>query len=161
MKIRVQQSDLYVAMIEALGASATPMPFGEVYTALKTGVVDGAENNWPSYESTRHFEAAKYYDMTEHAMLPEVLVMSKRIWDTLSKDDQAAIRKAAKESVPYMRKLWDEREQKSRKMVEAGGAQVVAIPNKQEFVDAMKPVYAKFANTPKLQDLVKRIQDTK
>ena len=70
MKIRVQQSDLYVAMIEALGASATPMPFGEVYTALKTGIVDGAENNWPSYESTRHFEAAKYYDMTEHAMLP-------------------------------------------------------------------------------------------
>ena len=82
MKIRVQQSDLFVAMIEALGANATPMPFGEVYTALKTGIVDGAENNWPSYESTRHFEAAKYYDMTEHAMLPEVLVMSKRIWDT-------------------------------------------------------------------------------
>ena len=161
MKIRVQQSDLFVAMIEALGANATPMPFGEVYTALKTGIVDGAENNWPSYESTRHFEAAKYYDMTEHSMVPEVLVMSKRIWDTLSKEDQTTIRKAAKDSVPYMRKLWDEREQKSRKMVEAGGAQVVAIPNKQEFVDAMKPVYAKFANTPKLQDLVKRIQDTK
>jgi tripartite ATP-independent transporter DctP family solute receptor len=161
MKIRVQQSDVFVAMIEALGANATPMPFGEVYTALKTGIVDGAENNWPSYESTRHFEAAKYYDMTEHSMVPEVLVFSKRIWDRLSKDDQATIRKAAKDSVPYMRKLWDEREQKSRKVVEAAGAQVVPIANKQEFIDAMKPVYAKFANTPKLQELVKRIQETK
>jgi tripartite ATP-independent transporter DctP family solute receptor len=161
MKIRVQQSDLFVAMIEAMGANATPMPYGEVYTGLKTGIIDGAENNWPSYESSRHFEAAKYYDETEHSMVPEVLVFSKKIWDTLSKDDQEMIRKAAKESVPYMRKLWDEREVKSRKIVEAGGAQVLPIANKQEFQDAMKPVYAKFANTPKLQELVKRIQDTK
>ena len=161
MKIRVQQSDLFVAMIEAMGANATPMPYGEVYTGLKTGIVDGAENNWPSYESSRHFEAAKYYDETEHSMVPEVLVFSKKIWDGLSKEDQAMIRKAAKESVPYMRKLWDEREVKSRKTAEAGGAQVVPIANKQEFQDAMKPVYAKFANTPKLQELVKRIQDTK
>jgi tripartite ATP-independent transporter DctP family solute receptor len=161
MKIRVQQSDLFVAMIEAMGANATPMPYGEVYTGLKTGIVDGAENNWPSYESSRHFEAAKYYDETEHSMVPEVLVFSKKIWDGLSKDDQEMIRKAAKESVPYMRKLWDEREVKSRKVAESGGAQVVPIANKQEFADAMKPVYAKFANTPKLQDLVKRIQDTK
>ena len=99
--------------------------------------------------------------MTEHAMLPEVLVMSKQDLGHTFQGRPGGVRKAAKESVPYMRKLWDEREQKSRKMVEAGGAQVVAIPNKQEFVDAMKPVYAKFANTPKLQDLVKRIQDTK
>jgi tripartite ATP-independent transporter DctP family solute receptor len=161
MKIRVQQSDLFVAMIEAMGANATPMPYGEVYTGLKTGIVDGAENNWPSYESSRHFEAAKYYDQTEHSMVPEVLVFSKKIWDGLSKDDQEMIRKAAKESVPYMRKLWDEREVKSRQVAESGGAQVVPIANKQEFADAMKPVYAKFANTPKLQDLVKRIQDTK
>ena len=161
MKIRVQQSDLFVAMIEALGANATPMPFGEVYTALKTGIVDGAENNWPSYESTRHFEAAKYYNMTEHSMVPEVLVFSKKIWDSLPKEDQAMIRKAAKDSVPGMRKLWDEREQKSRKVVEAGGAQVVQVPNKQEFIDSMKPVYVKFADNPKLQDLVKRIQETK
>ncbi|MCC6197474.1 MAG: TRAP transporter substrate-binding protein [Burkholderiales bacterium] len=161
MKIRVQQSDLFVAMIEAMGANATPMPYGEVYTALKTGIIDGAENNWPSYESSRHFEAAKYYDETEHSMVPEVLVFSKKIWDTLPKEEQEMIRKAAKESVPYMRKLWDEREVKSRKVAEAGGAQVVPIANKKEFQDAMKPVYAKFANTPKLQELVKKIQETK
>lgn len=161
MKIRVQQSDLFVAMMEALGANATPMPFGEVYTGLKTGIVDGAENNWPSYESSRHFEAAKFYNVTEHSMVPEVLVFSKKIFDGLSKEDQALIRKTAKESVPYMRKLWDEREQKSRKVAEAGGAQVVPIADKKPFIDAMAPVYAKFANTPKLKELVKRIQDTK
>ncbi len=161
LKIRVIQSDLFVSMIEALGANPTPMPFGEVYTALKTGIVDAAENNWPSYESSRHFEAAKYYNLSEHSLAPEVLVFSKKIWDALSKEDQALMRKAAKDSVPYMRKLWDEREVKSRKIVEAAGSQIITISNRQEFIDAMKPVYAKFANTPKLQDLVKRIQETK
>ena len=161
MKIRVIQSDLFVAMVEALGANPTPMPYGEVYTALKTGIVDAAENNWPSYESSRHFEAAKFYTLDEHSLAPEVLVFSKVVWDKLSPQDQAEIRKAAKESVPYMRKLWDEREVKSRKTVEAAGSQVITVANKQEFVDAMKPVYAKFANTPRLADLVKRIQDTK
>lgn len=161
LKIRVQQSDLFVSMVEALGANPTPMPYGEVYTALKTGIVDAAENNWPSYESSRHFETAKYYNLSEHSLAPEVLVFSKRVWDTLSKDEQALLRKTAKESVPYMRKLWDEREVQSRKTVEAAGSQTVIIPNRQEFVDAMKPVYDKFVTTPKLKDLVKRIQDTK
>ena len=161
LKIRVQQSDLFVAMVEALGANPTPMPYGEVYTALKTGIVDAAENNWPAYESSRHFETAKYYNLSEHSLSPEMLVFSKKVWDALPKEDQALLRKAAKESVPYMRKLWDEREIKSRKMAETAGAQVINIANKQEFIDAMKPVYNKFANTPKLKDLVKRIQDTK
>lgn len=161
LKLRVPQSDLFVAMIESLNANPTPMPYGEVYTALKTGIVDGAENNWPSFESSRHFEAAKFYNLSEHSLAPEVLVFSKKNWDGLSKEDQAMIRKAAKESVVHMRKLWDEREAKSRKTVEAAGAQVVTIANRQEFVDAMKPVYTKFVNTPKLKDLVKRIQETK
>jgi tripartite ATP-independent transporter DctP family solute receptor len=161
MKIRVQQSDLFVALIEALHANPTPMPYGEVYTALKTGIVDGAENNWPSYESSRHFESAKFYTLSEHSMAPEVLAFSKIVWDKLSKDEQAMIRKAAKDSVPYMRKLWEEREVKSRQVVEAAGVQVITLANKQEFVDAMKPVYAKFADSPRLKDLVKRVQDTK
>jgi tripartite ATP-independent transporter DctP family solute receptor len=161
MKIRVQQSDLFVAMMEALGANATPMPFGEVYTGLKTGIVDGAENNWPSYESSRHFEAAKFYNVTEHSMVPEVLVFSKRIFDRLSKEEQTMIRKTAKDSVPFMRKLWDEREAKSQKIAEDGGAQIVPIADKKSFIDAMAPVYTKFADTPKLKDLVKRIQDAK
>jgi tripartite ATP-independent transporter DctP family solute receptor len=160
LKIRVQQSDLFVAMIQALGANPTPMPYGEVYTALKTGIVDAAENNWPSYESSRHFEAAKFYNLSEHSLAPEVLVFSKKVWDALPPGDQAILRQAAKDSVPFMRKLWDEREVKSRKAVEAAGIQVVPIANRKEFVDAMAPVYARFANTPRLQSLVKRIQET-
>src|SRR5258706_655429 len=161
LKVRVQQSDLFVALIEALHANPTPMPYGEVYTALQTGIVDAPENNWPSYESSRHFESARFYTLSEHSMAPEVLAFSKIVWDKLSKEDQALIRKAARDSVPYMRKLWDEREMKSRKVVEAAGSLVITIANKQEFIDAMKPVYAKFADTPRLKDLVKRIQDTK
>ena len=161
MKIRVPQSDVFVAMIQSLNANPTPMPAGEVYTAMKTGIVDAAENNWPTYESSRHFEAAKFYNLSEHSRAPDILVFSKAIWDKLSKEDQVLVRKAAKDSVPYMRKLWDEREMKSRKTVEAAGTQVTTINNRQEFVDAMKPVYEKFANTPRLKDLVKRIQETK
>lgn len=159
MKIRVQQSDMWVSMMQAMGANATPMPYAEVYTALRTGVVDAAENNWPSYESSRHYEVAKVYSLTEHSLAPELLVFSKRIWDTLSKEDQALIRAAAKESVPFMRKLWDEREAASRKVVEAAGSKIVTV-DKKSFQDAMKPVYDKFAGTPALADLVKKIQAT-
>jgi len=100
MKIRVQQSDLWVAMMQALGANATPMPYGEVYTALKTGLVDGAENNWPSYESSRHFEVAKYYAITEHSLAPEILLFSKKVWDTLTPDDQKIIRRRRRNRCP-------------------------------------------------------------
>jgi tripartite ATP-independent transporter DctP family solute receptor len=157
LKIRVQQSDLWVSLLEAMGANATPMPFGEVYTALKTGLVDGAENNYPSYESSRQFEVAKFYNKTEHSMAPEILLFSKKVWDTLPADEQKAIRAAAKESVGYMRKLWDEREAKSLAAVKAGGAQITEV-DKASFQAAMKPVYDKFLKDPHLQDLAKRIQ---
>ncbi|MEQ1594910.1 MAG: TRAP transporter substrate-binding protein [Casimicrobium sp.] len=160
MKIRVQQSDLWVSLLEAMGANATPMPYGEVYTALKTGLVDAAENNYPSYDSSRHYEVAKFYAKTEHSMAPEMLLFSKKIWDTLSADDQKALRQAAKESVPYMRKLWDEREAKSLATVKAGGATITEV-DKASFQAAMKPVYDKFITDAKLKDLVKRIQETK
>ncbi|MDD0808709.1 TRAP transporter substrate-binding protein [Curvibacter sp. RS43] len=160
LKIRVQQSDLWVSLLEAMGANATPMPFGEVYTALKTGLVDGAENNYPSFESSRHFEVAKYFSLTEHSMAPEMLLFSKRVWDKLSAEEQAALRQAAKESVPYMRRLWDEREAKSLATVKAGGAEIITV-DKASFQAAMKPVYDKFITDAKLKDLVKRVQDTK
>ncbi|MCV2354325.1 TRAP transporter substrate-binding protein [Paucibacter sp. B2R-40] len=160
LKVRVQQSDLWVSLLEAMGANATPMPFGEVYTALKTGLVDAAENNYPSYESSRHFEVAKYYSKTEHSMAPEMLLFSKKIWDGLSAEDQKALRQAAKNSVPFMRKLWDEREEKSLATVKAGGAQIIEV-DKASFQAVMKPVYDKFITDAKLKDLVKRIQETK
>ena len=159
LKIRVQQSDLWVSLLQAMGANATPMPYGEVYTALKTGLVDGAENNFPSFDTAKHFEVAKYYSMTEHSMAPEMLLMSKRIWDTLTPDEQKIFRDAAKNSVPYMRKLWDEKESKSRAVVEAGGAQVIVV-DKKSFQDAMAPVYAKFVTDAKMKAMIQRVQDT-
>ena len=160
LKVRVQQSDLWVSLLEAMGANATPMPFGEVYTALKTGLVDAAENNYPSYESSRHFEVARFYNKTEHSLAPEILLFSKKIWDTLSADEQKQFRAAAKESVTYMRKLWDEREEKSLAIVKAAGVQIVDV-DKASFQAAMKPVYDKFLKAPKLQDMVKRINAVK
>jgi len=160
LKIRVQQSDLWVSLLQAMGANATPMPYGEVYTALKTGLVDGAENNWPSYDTSKHHEVAKFYSQTEHSMAPEMLLMSKKIWDTLTPDEQKIFQAAAKESVPYMRKLWDEKEKKSYDLVVKAGAQVIEV-DKKSFQDAMKPVYDKFIVDAKLKDMVKRVQETK
>ncbi len=158
MKIRVQQSDMWVAMMRAMGANATPLPFGEVYSALQTGVVDGAENNWPSYHSTRHFEVAKFYSLTEHSMSPEVLVASKRSFDRLSRDNQQVLRQAAKDSVPFMREQWARTEQEARRAVEAGGAQV-SEANKEAFTRAVQPVYDQFVRDAKLKALVERVRE--
>ena len=160
MKIRVQQSDLWVSLVSAMGANATPMPIGEVYTGLKTGLIDAAENNIPSYDGFKHFEAVKFYSKTEHSMAPEMLLMSKAVYDKLPKAEQDMIRAAAKESVAFQRKKWDEQEAKSMAAVKAGGAEVIDV-DKKSFQDVMAPVYAKFMTTPDLQRPVKAIQDTK
>ncbi len=160
MKIRVQQSDMFISLVSALGANATPMNFGEVYSGLQTKLIDGAENNWPSYESTKHFEVAKFYSQTEHSLSPEVLVMSKKTFDKFSADEQKMIKAAAKESVAKMRELWDAREKASEAKVRAGGAQVNTV-EKQPFIDAMKPVYEKFVKDQAMKDLVAKIQAEK
>ena len=125
MKFRVIQSDVFVDMVAALGANAVPMPYGEVYSAIETGVIDGAENNFPSYESSGHFEVAKYYTLDEHTMVPEVLVMSKTAWDKLSPEDQEIVRQAAKDSVPFNREKWAAREKESEEKVRAAGVEIV------------------------------------
>ncbi len=160
MKIRVMQSDVFVDMMTALGANATPMPYGEVYSAIQTGVIDGAENNWPSFESSGHYEVAGYYTLNEHLIVPEALVMSKISWDKLSPEDQALVMQAAKDSIPVNRELWAEREKLSEEKVRAAGVEVIDNIDKTAFIEAMVPVYQKHANTPKLQDLVTRIQAT-
>lgn len=160
MKVRVQQSDLWVALVSAMGGNATPMPFGEVYTGLKTGLIDAAENNIPSYDSVKHYESAKYYSRTEHSMAPEMLLMSKIVWDKLPKAEQDMVRAAAKESVAFQRKKWDEQEAKSLAAVKAGGAEITEV-DKKSFQAVMGPVYDKFMTTPDLKRLVKAIQDTK
>jgi len=159
MKFRVIQSDVFVDMVAAIGASATPMPYGEVYSAIETGVIDGAENNFPSYESAKHFEVAKNFSLDEHTIVPEVFVMSKAAWDKLTPEDQAIFKQAGKESMTKQFELWDARVASSRKIVEDAGSQITT-PDKQPFIDAMKPVYDKYVNTPELKDLVARIQAT-
>ena len=157
LKIRVQNSDLYVSMVEALGADATPMPFGEVYQGLVQGVVDGAENNFPSYESTRHFEVAKYYSLTRHVMAPEVFVMSLKSWRKLSQSDQELIQQCATESVGFMRGLWDARVEKSREQVLAAGVETVE-PDLLSFRDKVRPAWDRFLNTPGMKSLADSIE---
>jgi tripartite ATP-independent transporter DctP family solute receptor len=160
MKFRVIQSDVFVDMVAALGANAVPMPYGEVYSAIETGVIDGAENNFPSYESSGHYEVAKNYSLDMHIMVPEVLVMSKASWDKLSPEDQEIVRQAAKESVAFNREAWAAREKESEEVVRAAGVEIVEDIDKAPFVAAMGPVYEKYAATPELKKLVEDIQAT-
>jgi len=145
MKIRVQQAPLMVAMVEALGAVATPLAFGEVYSALQTGVIDGAENNWPSYLSTSHYEVAKYFITDEHTRVPEIMIASKKVFDRLTKEEQAIIKKAMQDAQPYQIKLWNEFEKVAEKTVREKGSIIteVTAQEKQKFIDAMKPLYDK------------------
>ncbi len=160
LKFRVMQSDIFVSMVAALGATATPMPYGEVYSAIQTGVIDGAENNWPSLDTSHHYEVAKYYTLDEHLIVPEVLVLSKKTWEKLSADDQALIKQTAKDSVEVMRTLWFAQEKASEEKIRAAGNEIVDKIDKQPFIDAMKPVYDKYVTDATLKDLVARIQAT-
>jgi tripartite ATP-independent transporter DctP family solute receptor len=158
LKIRVPDADIFVATVEALGANATPLAFGEVYTSLQTGVIDGAENNAPSFESTRHYEVAKYYTLDEHLMVPEALAVSKTLWDSLSPEDQTIFRDAARASAQTQRSLWAERVEKSKQVLADAGVETIQVDDKQPFIDAMQPVYDKFVNTDELRSLLSDIQ---
>ncbi|WP_147108265.1 TRAP transporter substrate-binding protein [Tateyamaria sp. syn59] len=161
MKVRVMNNDLFTGMIAELGGNPSPMAFAEVYQALKTGVVDGAENNWPSYESTGHFEVAGYYSLSQHLIIPECICVNTAAFDALSADMQAAVTEAAQESAILQRELWAAREAASREAVEAGGVVVNEVADKGPFQDAMAPVYeAYFETNPGLRSLVELIQAT-
>ncbi len=161
LKIRVQESSMMMDMVKAVGANPTPMAYGEVYSALQTGVIDGAENNWPSYESTRHFEVAKNYMLDEHNRVPEPMIISKKTMDKLSADDQKVIRAAAIEAGKVERQLWADREKASEKKVRDGGSTITKLTPEQhqEFVNAVKPLYDKYGGDNK--NLIKQIQDVK
>jgi tripartite ATP-independent transporter DctP family solute receptor len=161
MKIRVMNNDLYSGMISALGGNPTPMAFSEVYQSLKTSVVDGAENNWPSYESTGHYEVAKYYSISQHLIIPETLAINADVYKSLAPELQQALKEAAQESAVLQRKLWKERSKASEEKVMAGGSETNEIPDKSAFQAAMKPVYDKYlADNPTLKPLVELIQNT-
>ena len=159
LKFRVMNNELFVGMVESLGGNATPMAFAEVFQSLKTGVIDGAENNWPSYESTNHYEVAGFYSLSQHLILPECLCMSKLSWDKLSDDEKTAVKAAAVESAVLQRVLWGERAIKSREIVEASGITFNAIADKAPFQEAMGPVYEMaVSKTPVLAELIADIK---
>ncbi|RMF38823.1 MAG: TRAP transporter substrate-binding protein [Alphaproteobacteria bacterium] len=161
LKVRVMNNDLYSGMIQQLGGNPSPMAFAEVYQALKTHVVDGAENNWPSYESTGHFEVAGFYSLSQHLIIPECVCINADVYHALTPEQQKAVREAAEESAVLQRKLWAEREKASREKVEAAGVKINLISDKAPFQAAMGPVYEKFlADNPDLRPLVELIQAT-
>jgi TRAP-type C4-dicarboxylate transport system substrate-binding protein len=134
------------------------MSLGEVYQSLVQGVIDGAENNWPSYESGRHFEAAPYYSLTRHVMAPEILVMSASRWRKLPEEDRAIVKTAAKDSVPYMRTLWDKRVDDARTRLLAAGVEANEVSDLQLFIDRMRPVWERFVVTDEQKQLVRDIE---
>lgn len=161
MKVRVMNNDLYSGMIAQLGGNPSPMAFAEVYQSLKTGVVDGAENNWPSYESTGHFEVAGYYSLSQHLIIPECVCINADVYNALSDDMQAVVKEAAMESAALQHQLWADREASSRAKVEAAGVVTNMIADKAPFQAAMMPVYEGYlADNPDLRPLVELIQAT-
>ena len=156
LKLRVPGSDLYVDMVNSLGADAVPMPLDEVYQSLAQGVIDGAENNWPSFESGKHYEVARYYSLTNHLLAPEVFVMSKISWDKLSAGDQQIVRAAAKESVPYMRTLWDAQVELSREIVTAAGVKINTVDS-APFAAAMTGMWDNSLDDARQRDMLARI----
>lgn len=158
LKIRVQESQLMMGMVSALGANPTPMAYGEVYSGLQTGVIDGAENNWPSYDSVSHYEVAKYYVLDEHTRVPEMQMVSKITWDKFSDEEKAIIRECAKESALLERQLWAEKEKSSEEKVRAAGCVITELEpgEKDKFQAAMQPLYTQFGAG--YEDLIKQIQ---
>jgi tripartite ATP-independent transporter DctP family solute receptor len=159
LKIRMMGNPIFVDTMNALGGNGVAMGMDQVMNALQTGVVDGAENNPPSYDSFGHVPVAKHYTLTEHLIIPELLVFSRKSFDSMSKEDQALILKFGKESQYEQRKLWDERVEVAMKKIRDQGINVITIADKKPFQDAVKPVWDKYG--AKYAALVKRIQDVK
>ena len=146
LRIRVQESGLMKDTIEALGAVAVPMSFDKVYSSLQVGEIDGAENNWPSYESTRHYEVARYYTTDEHTRVPELQLVSRSTWDKLPEEYQDIIRQCARESALYERELWKEREGLSEQRIRSAGCIITELSpeEKERFRETVMPMYEKY-----------------
>src|SRR6478672_8427384 len=156
MKVRVMGNPMFVDMANSMGGNGVAMGYDQVFNALQTGVVDGAENNPPSFVFDNHYQVAKYYTLTEHLIVPEILVMSRKTWDQLSKEDQALIMKFGREAQLEERALWTKYENDAMEKAKAAGIQITQIDDKAPFQDAVKPVWNKYG--PKYADIIKRIE---
>jgi tripartite ATP-independent transporter DctP family solute receptor len=158
LRLRVQQSELMSDMITALGAEPVELPYGQVLTGLATRLIDGAENNWPSFVTTDHYKYAGFYTLTEHTMSPEVLIMSLKAWQSLPAEDRTTFREAAVESSRFMRERWKNLEARSRRQAEAAGVVIVTDFDRKPFEAAMAGIYAKAERNPAAAELIERIR---
>jgi tripartite ATP-independent transporter DctP family solute receptor len=158
LRLRVQQSEQMSEMIRALGAEPIELPYGQVLTGLATKLIDGAENNWPSFVTTDHYKHAGFYTLTEHTMSPEVLVMSQKAWSGLSAEDKKIFREAAQRSSRFMREKWHDLEERSRKQAESAGVRIIADIDRKPFEAAMAGIYAKTQQDPAMAQLIERIR---
>jgi tripartite ATP-independent transporter DctP family solute receptor len=156
LKVRVMGNPMFVDMMNDLGGNGIAMGYDQVFSALQTGVVDGAENNPPSFVFDNHYQVAKNYTLTEHLIVPEMLVFSKKTWNALSKDDQALLLKLSKETQAEERVLWNKVEAEAFAKMKTAGIIPVKLADKKPFQDAVKPVWDKYG--AKYADMVKRIQ---
>lgn len=160
LKIRVMESVTAMAIVRDLGGSPTPISWGELYTSLQQGVVDGAENNPPSFYLSRHYEVCKYYALDEHTMLPDVLLVSAFFWNSLNEQEQKWLQQAADQSVPYQRELWKKSEEEALEAVKKEGVKI-SYPDKEAFAEDVQGIYEAYKNDPEMTELIEKIQKTK
>ena len=159
LKIRVMESQTAIDMVKSFGGSPTPISWGELYTALQQGVVDGAENNPPSFYLSRHYEVCKYYIIDEHTVLPDVVLMSTHLWNSLNEQEQVWVQKAMDLSVIEQRRLWLESEMESLEAVKAAGVEV-SYPDKSKFSDMSRSVADQYAQDPLIKSFIDKIKNT-
>ena len=159
LKIRMMGNPVFVDTMNALGGNGVAMGFDQLVNAMQTGVVDGAENNEPSYTTGQHYRYAKYYSMTGHLIIPEILVFSKRTFQSLSKEDQQLVLKVSKEAQLEQRALWYDMEKKAIEDIKKAGAEIIDVPDRKPFQTAVKPVWDKYG--AQLTALIQRVQDVK
>lgn len=157
LKIRAPNSDIFLEMLAAMGANPTPLSFGAVFSALQTHLIDGAENNWPSYQSSRQYEVAQFWSDSQHCFSPDALLMSKGIFDALSSADQELIRDVARRSIAIQRAAWDERTAKAQTEVVAAGVKVEAV-DRPAFEASVQPLLDRYLRDPELRRLYERTQ---
>ncbi|NHE56019.1 TRAP transporter substrate-binding protein [Cyclobacterium sp. GBPx2] len=159
LKVRVMESPTAVNMVQSFGGSPTPVSFGELYTALQQGIVDGAENNPPSLVTSRHYEVCKYYSLNEHTAIPDMMIVSTKVWDILSEEEKIWLQEAADESAVYQFKLWEESVAESMRILEEAGVNI-SYPDKEPFRKAAEKVYETMKiNDPEMYALVEKIRE--
>lgn len=159
LKIRVMESVTAIDMVKSLGGSPTPISWGELYTSLQQGVVDGAENNPPSFYLSRHYEVCKYYSLDEHTALPDVLLIGTHLWERLSDQEKEWLQEAVDKSVVYQRELWAEAEAEALREVQKAGVEIIR-PDKTLFSDKVQGIYEQYKSNPEMYRLIQQIKET-